>query len=146
MSKLLNNQKLNKRKKNKGDKVLAVFVFTLLLLFAYSAMFKSYSSPTVNILLGVSSLFLLLVLSDMVDKLNGYGKYAMIDKQEEPQKKENLENNVEGPVTPELEISKEPENTEAQPKQDYVDFVPDFNVNEVTEEKPNDSEYQQLED
>lgn len=119
----------------------ALMAFILALLFLYSALFNTYSTAAINILLAISSLSLLLVLSNLVDKVNGYGKYVGHTTNDNKHMEEAI--NIDQ-VLNEKVVDDSSQND--NPKDDYVDFEPDFDIKQKPEEKPNDSEYQQLED
>lgn len=151
-----------KRGRSLTNNLITVILFFLTALFGFSALVKEYSTPVINFGLGILALFFLMTLADHIDRIShngGYGnepddpsdenptpnRQSVIPKQEPDMIEHIVPNLGIKPIDSEKPEASDIE-TDNHPYEEYVDFEPDFDIKQKPEEKPEDSEYQQLED
>lgn len=157
---------MGKRRNKKGrsltNNLITVILFFLTALLGFSALVKEYSTPVINFALGILALFFLMTLADHIDRMSHNGRYrndgcGSSEEYPTPNRQDDIpkqESDRIEHIIPNLDIepidSEKPEasdiKTVSQSNEEYVDFEPDFDINQKVEEKPEDSEYQQLED
>lgn len=141
-----------KRGRSLTNNFITVILFFLTALFGFSALVKEYSTPIINFGLGILALFFLMTLADHIDRISHNGRYGndgygSSDENPTPNKQDDFPKrepdvkpiDAENPEAPDIK-------TASQSDEEYVDFEPDFDIRQKPEKKPDDSEYQRLED